>query len=641
MLNLIYNDPTGQERSVEIGPQNNRVLVGRSLECSIQTNNNSVSRVHALIFFNNGHVFIQDPPNGRPTNGTMVNKTRLQPGEVREFFAGDEIVCGNFLIRVEPSAAAPSVQGAFVPQQPAEQAYSNYNQQPAQAQQQDPYRYNQQQTARMPRPAAAADYNQQPAPASSNTYGQPTQRFQQDPYQQPQNNFQPQPAASGPSNEAYEQLKAECDMLKAELDASRGELDALRSQSSARDLELKELRENIDERERKLVDYEVQVEHHDTVVDSLNSTIKNLKDQLDYQKSQFHQCKDELDAAKGEVDDLNVELNSLRDQLESKGASSSNDKSIISELNRQLNAKSRAIDSNEKQIEELHYALDQERANSEQLEVDLETANGRLEGAERKLRDMKKVVEQHETLISDLNLKISERERDIHNLQDQLRAKGGRDSNALLEDLEKARAEISTKDREIASVKDRLRAAEHAAEDAAEVDELRERLKEAEARIHSHSNDAELDKLREENRKLHDQLDNGAAQDSSDLQRRIDELEAECDDLRNGSSASGLSDEDREQASSTFDAIYDSLKQVHEDSNELFENLKNLQKLYKAYYKIKLDSLPPDDKARVDKALSSWDPRIIFDAMAKLINKNADTSDEIKGYLREMKNLFC
>ncbi len=100
MVKLVYNDQSGWEHSVELGAQNPMVMIGRNADCGIQTTNASVSRVHAMVTWQDGKLFVQDPPKSRPTNGTKVDGMRLQPGEILEMFVGSELLCGNFAIHV-------------------------------------------------------------------------------------------------------------------------------------------------------------------------------------------------------------------------------------------------------------------------------------------------------------------------------------------------------------------------------------------------------------------------------------------------------------------------------------------------------------------------------------------------------------
>ena len=73
LVKLVYSDVNGWEKSVELNEINNVVMIGRNPECAVSTNNASVSRVHAMVTWRDGKLFVSDPPNSRPTNGTKVD----------------------------------------------------------------------------------------------------------------------------------------------------------------------------------------------------------------------------------------------------------------------------------------------------------------------------------------------------------------------------------------------------------------------------------------------------------------------------------------------------------------------------------------------------------------------------------------
>ncbi|MBR4984343.1 MAG: FHA domain-containing protein, partial [Proteobacteria bacterium] len=101
-MRLVYFEDD-EEKSVSLDAQHPTVMIGRDPSCEIQTSNRSVSRVHAMVTWNHGKIFVQDPPKGHPTNGMKVDGEPLQAGEMLELFADSELLCGNFLIRVEVS----------------------------------------------------------------------------------------------------------------------------------------------------------------------------------------------------------------------------------------------------------------------------------------------------------------------------------------------------------------------------------------------------------------------------------------------------------------------------------------------------------------------------------------------------------
>jgi hypothetical protein len=123
---VVFQDESGEEHVVPIGPERPVISVGRSTECTIRSNRKSVSRHHAEFRFENGQVQIVDLDS---SNGTwvMVDGERQPVDEPREVTHNDEIWCGDFILyyfgddeglvqesapRVEPDFAAPQEQAS-------------------------------------------------------------------------------------------------------------------------------------------------------------------------------------------------------------------------------------------------------------------------------------------------------------------------------------------------------------------------------------------------------------------------------------------------------------------------------------------------------------------------------------------------
>ena len=69
---LVYSDVDGLDRSVEIG--HDPVLVGRSGECSIRSDDPRMSRVHARFYIDGGTLWIEDLGSA---NGVFVGFDRV------------------------------------------------------------------------------------------------------------------------------------------------------------------------------------------------------------------------------------------------------------------------------------------------------------------------------------------------------------------------------------------------------------------------------------------------------------------------------------------------------------------------------------------------------------------------------------
>ncbi len=131
LLRLVYKDDDGRERTIDACDQNSPILVGRNPDCGICTSNGSVSRVHALIRIEDGLVTIQNPPNGKPTNGTFVRGMRLQPDERIEVYEGDCIRCGGFDIYLESEQRTAARNGELIQPPPLVQPLPPLIQPPA------------------------------------------------------------------------------------------------------------------------------------------------------------------------------------------------------------------------------------------------------------------------------------------------------------------------------------------------------------------------------------------------------------------------------------------------------------------------------------------------------------------------------
>ena len=117
MPKLVYHDSSGATGTVEMGTQ--AVLIGRAVECQIQTQDALVSRKHARVIYD-GLYWIEDlgSSNGVYVGTERVNRQQLRPG--------DSFRCGNLEVRFEAEvsrrtgmAAAPVVPAMVATVAPA------------------------------------------------------------------------------------------------------------------------------------------------------------------------------------------------------------------------------------------------------------------------------------------------------------------------------------------------------------------------------------------------------------------------------------------------------------------------------------------------------------------------------------------
>jgi hypothetical protein len=94
MPTLAYSDVDGVDRACELGPT--PVVVGRSPECTIRSDDARVSRHHARFFFDGSYVWVEDLASA---NGVWVGAQRVTRSPVP---VGELVVAGSLLIRVDP-----------------------------------------------------------------------------------------------------------------------------------------------------------------------------------------------------------------------------------------------------------------------------------------------------------------------------------------------------------------------------------------------------------------------------------------------------------------------------------------------------------------------------------------------------------
>jgi predicted component of type VI protein secretion system len=85
------------------------VKIGRDPECQIRPPDVLVSRVHALVWEQDGQVRVRDEGS---SNGTYVNGTRLPPRHTRPLALGDQVQIGTTLLTVAAGTGPRGGPGA-------------------------------------------------------------------------------------------------------------------------------------------------------------------------------------------------------------------------------------------------------------------------------------------------------------------------------------------------------------------------------------------------------------------------------------------------------------------------------------------------------------------------------------------------
>ncbi len=667
-MKLVFNDQSGWERSVELNDQNNVLMIGRNPDCGIQTNNASVSRVHAMITWRNGKLFVQDPPNGRPTNGTKVDGMRLEPGEVLELFAGSELLCGNFCIRVAQSDGAgvenvpqmgeqamqiPPAQPkpiVYATNPPAPQNYPNNSRaiaqnagarsnyasdmggQRAMPQQGQQFRQPQQgqqfqQPPRQPQPPQDQPY-QQPAQSVSGADNARVKRGRG-----PQGYARATPSPHVPTHAAAAAAAAAAGSQPQDDEASKlreenarlvRQIEELRSGTVSNDDSVRELQNKLEERDQILTDYERRIEFHDTVVTGLKDMIDKLKEQLEHQKEQYQECRRDLVTAQEDSENLRLELSALKENLESKGMATSNAETAVADLKVQLQQKIRLLSDLQRELDLAQFSCKEERENVDRLKENVETLNESLEESQRRNRDMKKVVEQHEMMFSELKSNLDDRAREIRQLQDSLRAKGGADSAALMQEISAVRDALNKKSSECEMLRKQLRNAEEtagAAEAAdAEIASLKSKLAQAQS-------DAALAKAK-------------ADADAKALQKEIDALGEALKHADENAAQSANQDAGGDvfdDARAVCEELNDVVSQWRSDLRSLEDSISDIQRVFVAYVKIDVKTLASQDRARLENVLKDHDPKVIFEDIGAYLDAGQNAIAAAKDKLKALR----
>lgn len=114
MAILRYRDDDGRDRELSVGPGAPEVLVGRNPECALRTRNNTVSRLHAKVWWADGVFRVRDLDSA---NGTWCNRQRI-----KELHLVDQV---NLVFGAFPVSFAPEPgdrKGAVVAQAEAEES---------------------------------------------------------------------------------------------------------------------------------------------------------------------------------------------------------------------------------------------------------------------------------------------------------------------------------------------------------------------------------------------------------------------------------------------------------------------------------------------------------------------------------------
>src|SRR3569832_523407 len=107
MATLVYSDVDGTDRSFSLGAE--PILVGRSAECAIRSDDPRVSRQHARFYLEHGALWVEDLGS---SNGLYVGPQKVQRAPVP---TGEIVFVVSLLFRLLPaSVTLPPLFGLHV-----------------------------------------------------------------------------------------------------------------------------------------------------------------------------------------------------------------------------------------------------------------------------------------------------------------------------------------------------------------------------------------------------------------------------------------------------------------------------------------------------------------------------------------------
>ena len=114
-MKFVYTATAGEKKVFILNQSAPKAVIGRNSDCEIQTNCTYVSRVHAVLVWEDGRVYVMFPPVGRPMNGLSVDGVSLQENMRIEVHVGSRLSVGDFCADVYAEDAVPGQGGIQVP----------------------------------------------------------------------------------------------------------------------------------------------------------------------------------------------------------------------------------------------------------------------------------------------------------------------------------------------------------------------------------------------------------------------------------------------------------------------------------------------------------------------------------------------
>lgn len=684
MAKLVFNDPNGIERCVEVGQQNPIVMIGRNPDCGVQTNDPSVSRVHAMVTYKDGRLYVQDPPNSRPTNGTKVDGMRLSEGEVLELYASSELVCGKFKIRVvsdnSTNDAIPQM-GSHAPTaqpyvQQARETSVSAGPVPLSGRSGGPGApvpfqgsYNGQPPQNFPKPPGQIppqQYNGMP-PSYNNGAPQGASNFQNAPQPlQPLNMNAPMTSGVAQAVNMYDQREN----TRAKYDPrwgnnagqddpnGRSSFDLGRSNTegtSRASFEGTSRVSTFDRNKRPgrgATNYHPGQGHASTTSapEPRPASPKPQAQPVPATPAPAAKLQPVQLVQNGNMNDLMRELEELRAQKVTFEEEIKSLKTKLEDADREIADYTQRCDCHEtvtagfkEMIDKLKEQLEHQKEQNKETKKDLLEAQEKNEGLEIELSSLKESLESKgmatsnaETTIADLKVQLSQKTRQLSDAQRELdlaqyNIKEERDNVARLEqNLAELNASYVESERHCRDMKKIIEQHE------VQYGDLRSNLEDRALEIRQLQ-----DALRKQGSGDTAALLNELNQTKDILARRTSECEAvkrEFAELqakagRGGDADPALMGHLKEIARN----ISDGIGQWRGDLQTLENGISDLQRAFVPYVRLDLNSLQGQDRVRIENMLKDYDPKLIFEDIGNALDLSQTCLSEVKGHVQELK----
>lgn len=89
-----------------------------------------------------------------------------------------------------------------------------------------------------------------------------------------------------------------------------------------------------------------------------------------------------------------------------------------------------------------------------------------------------------------------------------------------------------------------------------------------------------------------------------------------------------------------YKRVNDNVSQWRDDLDVMEHAISDLQRVFVAYVRIDPSTLLEQDRLKVEKMLATYDPKIIFEDIANLLDMSQNSLSEIKDALLELRGVL-